>query len=274
MARCKAVCKKRYIKDHGAVSIKVLSRVGKIPQGYIRKWMDAEHWEDLCHENPGDVVELSDKTKDFIAEGAKKYKLTEQEELFCYHYLKTFNSTTSAARAGYSAKYAHRIGGQLIHTPRIKDFIRHIKSNRDEELFVDAMDIVKQYLKIAFADMTDIAIFKGNELRFRSSSEVDGQLISEVSQGKAGLKIKLEDRLEALKRLERFYFILPIDTKMEIEKERLKLAKKQYKLEKYKVKGDNGTQTQNEIDKFIQASSPGENDIKGLFNDDGEEKTE
>jgi phage terminase small subunit len=239
-----------------------------VPQKTVRDWITDEKWEDLVHEDPGDTVNLSPKTKDLIEEKVEDFGLTEQERIFCYHYLKTFNQTTAAARAGYSPKVCYDWGSKLMNKPRVKKFIKYLKGQRDEEVFVDTIDIVKQYIKIAFADITDIVKFKGEDMVLKSPSEVDGSLISEISQGRMGIKIKLHDKLEALKRLERFYFVLPEDTKLEIEKAKLELMKKKHELDEYMIKGDGTDKDQEGINSFIKATKSDPSDVKELFNHD------
>ena len=71
-------------------------------------------------------------------------------------------------------------------------------------------------MDIAFADITDYTEFGNKEIEvlnpetgktekiavsyvnIKDSKEVDGTLLSEVSKGKAGVKVKLSDRMKAL----------------------------------------------------------------------------
>ena len=55
-----------YIEKRGEVSVKVLSRIGKVPQSYIRGWMKNENWPQYVNEDPDDKIKLSEKTKEFI----------------------------------------------------------------------------------------------------------------------------------------------------------------------------------------------------------------
>lgn len=220
----KDAAKKRFIESQGAVSVKVLARVARVPQGYVRKWLREENWKDLVVEDSGDVVVLSDKTKEFI-ENSDDFDLDEQERLFCYHYLKTFNATTSAVRAGYSSALCYKAGFKLKNDKRIQKFLKHLKAYRDEELFLDAIDIIKQYMKIAFADMNDFVEFRGQTLIFKDSKKVDGSLISEIKSGRQGISIKLEDRLKALDKLSDYFDVCPDKFRQEIEREKIKLMR-------------------------------------------------
>ena len=116
-------------------------------------------------------------------------------------------------------------------------------------------DIVERYMRIAFADMTDFAEFgmedvplydaegqqvmlddgsmattKRNYLNFKGHEQVDGGLICEVSLGKSGMKVKLEDRQKALEWLSKYFNMNPSDKhkqwfdkqKIELEREKAK----------------------------------------------------
>ena len=94
----------RYIEDGGEVSIKVLSRVGKVPQSYVRKWIKDENWDQYLTTEKED---LTQKTREFIKSAAERYGLSEKEELFCYHFFRTKNATQAALRAGYGSHYSY-----------------------------------------------------------------------------------------------------------------------------------------------------------------------
>lgn len=222
---------RKLVEEDFSIHPKQLANAVRVSQGIIRGWL--KEWEPLSlgREERGDIVALSNKTRKKISEVVDKYELDEKEELFVFHYLKTFNATTAAARAGYSTTNAHNAGMKLLKKPHIKVALKKIKEERDEELLVDSMDIIKQYIKIAFADITDVVQFKGETVLLRSSKAVDGQLISEIKQAKDGVSIKMEDRMQALRRLEQYFFLLPDQAKIEIEKEKFKLQKAKLLLE-------------------------------------------
>lgn len=228
----KEVVKKYFLDKKGDVSVKVLSRIGQVPQKYIREWMRDGSWEASLKEDPTDKVVLSPKTKEMLEKGAKDFGLTEQEELFCYNYLKIFNVTSAAIKAGFSSLTSYSDGNRLMQKENVKSFLLYIKSQRNQELFVEAIDIVKEYLGIAFSDITDFVEFSGYSVKLRASNKVNGHVVQEVSEGKDGVKIKLHDKMEALKRLERFYFVMTEDSKLEIEKAKLQLMREKLELDK------------------------------------------
>ena len=139
--------------------------------------------------------------------------------------------------------------------------LREVKKTAISCLFEE--DIVDLHMRIAFADITDYVDFKSkvkpvlnksggfvyatnpkteekvlltytdNEVTVKDSTEVDGLIINEISQGRNGLKIKLADRMKSLEFLERYFELNPQDkhkiaydnAKLEIEREKLSLVK-------------------------------------------------
>lgn len=231
LEQSKKLAKQYYVDNKGIASIKVLARIGKVPQRYVTKWMKEENWNQHFMEDPDDKVLLSEDTKAILQSGAESFGLDEQEELFCYHYLKTFNATTSAIKAGYSSSFAHNMAYRLLKKSKIKDFLEHAKGKRNEELFLDGLRIIQEYMKIAFADMTDFVKFGSSGVKLRHSTKVDGQLITKISEGKNGVTIELADKMKALDKLEQYLQVMPEDWRRSIEEKKLELAQQKAELD-------------------------------------------
>lgn len=175
-------------------------------------------------------------------------ELTEKQRLFCLYYVKSFNATQSAINAGYATMSAHVTGSQLLRNPKVSAEIRRIKQSMTDELYIEAMDVLNKYVKIAFSNITDFLTFgqkevevmgpfgpikdeDGNKLwkevnyvDFKDSGFVDGTIISEVKQGRDGVSIKLEDRAKALEKLSLYFDLFPDKFKREIESKKLEIA--------------------------------------------------
>lgn len=129
--------------------------------------------------------------------------LNDKQRLFCLYYSKTFNATRSYMKA-YGCTYESAMARSclIMKDERIKAEIIRLKQAKMNKAMLEPEDIFAKYMEIAFSDMTDFVSFgreKGrNTVRFCESDQVDGTLISEVSQGKDGAKIKLADRMKAL----------------------------------------------------------------------------
>lgn len=123
-----------------------------------------------------------------------------------------------------------------------------IKRDMVNGIFIEAMDVLNKYIKIAFSDIADYLTFgkkmqqvvgmmgpvvdengrpvieEVNYVEFKDSNVVDGTIISEVKQGKDGVSIKLEDRMKALDKLSLYFDLFPDNFKRKIEEEKLKIA--------------------------------------------------
>ena len=143
--------------------------------------------------------------------------LTDKQRLFCIFYVRCFNATKAYQKA-YGVNYltARAHGYKLLSNVAIAKEIQELKQNRLNREFLSESDIFQKYMDIAFADITDYTEFGNKEIEvlnpetgktekiavsyvnIKDSKEVDGTLLSEVSKGKAGVKVKLSDRMKAL----------------------------------------------------------------------------
>jgi phage terminase small subunit len=202
------------------------------------------------------------KVKKEIEALVESDELTEKQRLFCLYYVKSFNATQAAINAGYSPDSARQIGSENLSKPYIRDEIKRLKQQMTGELFVEALDVLRKYVEIAFADITDYVTFgqkevpvigmfgpieddEGNPVtqmvnyvEFKDSNMVDGTIISEVKQGKEGVSIKLADKMKALEKLSLYFDLFPDDFKRKLEEEKLKMKREEME-RKYK-KEDEG----------------------------------
>ncbi|WP_342538463.1 terminase small subunit [Sporosarcina sp. FSL K6-1540] len=174
--------------------------------------------------------------------------LTDKQRLFCIYYIKSFNQTMAAIKAGYSRNSAHVEGSRLIRIPKVAEEIRRLKGEMQQGIFIDAMDVLNKYIQIAFADITDFVEFgsvemeqrhpetgkvmldanfkpityKMSQVDFKNDDIVDGSLISEVKQGKDGVSVKLLDKMKALDMLSRYFDVLSDNDKKRLQEEKLK----------------------------------------------------
>ncbi|WP_353057249.1 terminase small subunit [Brevibacillus sp. MER 51] len=175
--------------------------------------------------------------------------LTEKQRLFVLEYLRDFNATRAAMAVGYSKKTAYAIGWENLRKPQIQAEIKRQKESVVEELGVGIQRIIAEYMKIAFADISeyvefgqqDVPMFtedgmaindpetgeqmtyKRNFVTFRNSEEVDGTLISEVKQGKDGVSVKLHDKMKALEKLEKYLGFMTEEQRLKVEKIKLEV---------------------------------------------------
>ncbi len=123
-------------------------------------------------------------------------------------------------------------------------------------------------MDIAFSDMTDYVTFGVKEVTFSNdegmeattemsyvnvneSWMVDGSLITEISQGKQGVKLKLADRMKALEWMSKYFLANPLD-KHKIEYDKRKLELDIMKMD-YEAKKNEPMATTTESDNFLEA---------------------
>ncbi len=186
-------------------------------------------------------------------------ELTDKQRLFCLFYIRNFNATQAAIKAGYSPHTARQIGYELLTNPHVRVEIQRLKAIKIQSIMITEDDIVERYMRVAFADMTDVAewgieevidydpngaipidkdgnikMLKLNYLNFKGSDQVDGGLICEISKGKHGLKIKLEDRQKALDWLANYFNMNPMNKhKMRYDNAVLKMREKEIQLKEW-----------------------------------------
>lgn len=185
----------------------------------------------------------------------ERAELTEKQKLFCMYYVKYWNATKAYQKA-YDCTYntARVEGCRNLANPNVKRELDKLKQDIREGIQIEAMAVFQKYIDIAFADITDYVSFGQEEVpvmtafgpleikddktdkkktltkmvntvKFKDSSEVDGTIISEVSQGKDGAKIKLADKMKALEKLEKYFDLFPDTWKRKIEEEKLALER-------------------------------------------------
>ncbi len=158
------------------------------------------------------AVPIADEVKHVM----ENTELTDEQKLFCLNYVKCFNATKAYQKAyECSRETAMTNGSRLLRNARVKEEIQSLKQNRLNRELLSTDDIVQRYIDIAFADITDYADFGTREVTFSNNEGmeattemsyvdakpawmVDGTLLSEVSIGKGGIKIKLLDQMKAL----------------------------------------------------------------------------
>ncbi|WP_142319126.1 terminase small subunit, partial [Bacillus cereus] len=107
------------------------------------------------------------KTKKKLKEILEDEELSEKERLFCLYYVKYFNGTQAALKSGYTKESAHVQASRLLRRERVSSYIKELKGELVENVFVEAMDVLKEYIKIAFADITNYVTFGQREVEFQ-----------------------------------------------------------------------------------------------------------
>lgn len=235
------------------ITFKDLAEKYDVKDSTIRSRKNREKWQRDATEN---VQRATQRKKSVATKKVAKEvfvesdDLTDKQRLFCIYYLKSFNATVSAIKAGYSRHSAHVEGSRLLRNAKVSAEIRRLKGEMQQEVYVTAMDVLNKYIQIAFADITDFVEFgnierselspetgkpmldenfkpityKQGYVDFKPSDEVDGTIISELKLGRDGVVVKLADRMKAMDFLSKHFDMLPDHFKRQLELEKLKIA--------------------------------------------------
>jgi len=195
----------------GLKLIEIANQLG-IAEGTVRSWKNRYKWDD----GGNATLRKKEKKECNVAKENKRAKrakkepvaheveaviqntdLTDKQQLFCIYYIRCFNATKAYQKAyGCDYRTAQSNGYQLLTNTYIRDEIMRLKQERLNREFLSESDIFQKYMDIAFADMTDFVDIHGGFVSVRQ--EIDGTIVSEVSNTQSGIKIKLADRMKAL----------------------------------------------------------------------------
>ncbi|HIG0360407.1 TPA: terminase small subunit [Clostridium sporogenes] len=271
-------------KEHkGNIDLVKIAEILDIPAGTIRGWKNKDKWEyklnGTFQKNSKKNTERSNKKnktkKKPIVEEVEHVlsnaDLTDKQRLFCVYYIKYFNATKAYKKA-YSSSYsvANVEGYRLLVNPSIKKEIENLKKAKLNRAMLSPDDIFQKYIDIAFSDISDYVEFGQKELPvinpvtgeqildddgevvtytvnyvdFKESTEIDGTIIDSVSKGKDGIKIKLQDKMKAMKWLADHMDLATEEQKTRIEVLKSKIVNneksKEDKIDEYFAKLEEG----------------------------------
>ena len=145
--------------------------------------------------------------------------LTAKQQRFVDEYLKDLNATQAAIRAGYSAKTARSISNENMTKPDIQAAIAKGMQDRSGRTQITQDMVLQELAKIGFSDIRKVVRWGNTEivsgvddegeptievhhgLSLVGADDIDdatAAAISEISEGRDGLKVKLHDKKSAL----------------------------------------------------------------------------
>ena len=101
--------------------------------------------------------------------------LSDKQELFCREYLKDFNATQAAIRAGYSEDTASQQGSRLLNNVKVSERLEKLSKALLEQIDEDILDNLKTLREIRETGEKDSDRIKSVELlmRYHGSFEKD-----------------------------------------------------------------------------------------------------
>ena len=139
-------------------------------------------------------------------------QFNDRQRLFCIEYLKDFNATQAAIRAGYSKKTAQQMGSENLAKPviqqeisiQVKEMLAKAKIPLEKQIF-------DYWLKRAMYDVTEIIDLHGNlkitEEHLREKGLhvcIDGIEQRINAKGETYIKYKFADKDKAVEMLQRY----------------------------------------------------------------------
>lgn len=210
--------------ENTEITMKDLAVKHGVKPGTLRSRKNRENWDRATQQKRVATQRNKVKnvaTQDAIRELESNEALTEKQKQFCLLYLKYFNATKAYKEVfGVAQKTAEVGGSRLLSKDKVKEELNRLKQAQRADLYVDSLDIKKEWLKQAFADIKDYVSFGQKEVatgdldeygepfkimvnyvEFKDSDDLDGTLIKEVKMGKDGPVIQLYDKQKAMDRL-------------------------------------------------------------------------
>lgn len=274
-------------KDYiGGMKYKDIAEKYNVSINTVKSWKTRYSWikikkgthtnsKKVCTQNKSmqeDKKNAREPVSEAVKEVMKNEELTEKQKLFCIYYSKCFNQTKAYLKA-YECDYitANSNASKLMVNTSIKAMINELTQvTMNKEIL--KRGLLQKYIDIAFADIKDYMSFgtetietqKGefeiSVVKLKDSVGVDGTLITEVSQGKDGIKIKLADKMKAMDFLSKHTNLLNDDEKAKLELEYMQLRNDKLSIENKKATGEDlEIEDTEELENEIYGSNQEEN---------------
>ena len=178
-----------------------------VPAGSVRRWKSAYQWDGKEKSERSDKgkanvrTEKTDKKqgKGISSDGEELQNtgLTEKQGLFCLYYVK-YRNKVKAYQKAFGCSYANACGhaSALWKKVEVRTEINRLLEEYRKGVGLEIRDLFQWHLDIARADMNDFVEINGAGARVKE--QIDGTLVSEVSETANGVKVKLNDRMKAL----------------------------------------------------------------------------
>ena len=119
------------------------------------------------------------------------------------------NSKSDAYRLHYntenmSPQVVNNEASKLMKLPKVAARIQELRDAVQERAMVSKTDMLLELKRIAYSDLSDLAEWNGRTVSLKDSDDLSPELtrlVSEVSETKQGVKIKLHDKMDAFDKM-------------------------------------------------------------------------
>jgi phage terminase small subunit len=152
-------------------------------------------------------------------------EITDRQKKFCQEYMKDFNGTQAAIRAGYSKKTANEQAARLLTNVNLQKYLSTLKekaADKNEELTERIKD---ELIKIGFSDIRGY-LDSGNTVKdisqlspslttcVESIKKTETEFGSGENKGtKKSIQFKLHSKLDALEKLAKYVGLYEADNR-------------------------------------------------------------
>lgn len=140
--------------------------------------------------------------------------ISKKQKNFCHEYIRDFNATQAAIRAGYSPRSAKQQGSRLL----TKDDLLEYLGSLIEEVKMTPDEVVIRLSEIARSSPETFLTFEGNTWKVdipKAKRENKMHLIKSITPTRYGPKIELLDPLKALEMIGRYHTLFTDKLKVE-----------------------------------------------------------
>lgn len=178
--------------------------------------------------------------------------LSESQQRFCEAYVEGHNRKTAIIRSGIlkgSTNYSS-YAARLLKNPNVQRYIVWLKARILRSHIIEAYDVIDEWIRIAFADISDFVDIKPLSIYLKPNDQIDGQLVKSIKSGRDGVSIELYDKMKALDSLAKYMDDMPKEWKQKIEERKADLLEQEFEFKKKIYDIENPEQ---EDDGFIEA---------------------
>jgi len=209
-----------------------------IPLPTVKSWKQRDAWgkdaKDASKQKDATQRRRKQANRRAVEQIEKNEALTERERDFCAAYWSVPNPSQAALKTGrYKNRHsAEQAAYEMLKKKAVQEEIQRLRKIKKNVLMAEGDDYIDILRRAATTDMTSIVEFNSDGVAINNSEMVDGVVITEVSQGRNGIKVK---RVDPLKAIELYY---KLTGQMPMDQHRIKMDNAKLKMEQDKAGGE------------------------------------
>ncbi len=141
-----------------------------------------------------------------------------KQQTFVLEFMKDFNATQAAIRAGYAASTAGQEAYLMLQEPEVCAVLKAELDKRTERCRIDADNVLKELALVAFTTIGDYVSWQDGKILLNNSSDLTEKQLRGVQSIRAtttGIELKMYDKVKSLELLARHLGML--DDRLRVE---------------------------------------------------------